>query len=256
MKSLFVWMSLFLAQSALSDVNFQEVVYEGHGQKFQGFLAQPKDLKTNAPMIVMVHNWMGVTEETKTQAARFVKLGYQVFAADVYGQGVRPKNAQEAGTLSSKYKKDRALLRKHLDLAYQTALKQKMVDAKKVAAAGYCFGGTAVLEMARAGLPLKSVISFHGGLDSLNPIEAKNIQSKVLVLHGEADPFVPKADIEAFLKEMKTHQVKFQMVNYPNAVHSFTEKAAGNDPSKGAAYNAEADAKSFVEAEKELKSVF
>ena len=256
MKSTLLLIGLFFVQNAFSEVQIKDVVYEGHGQKFQGFLAQPKDLKTSAPMIVMVHNWMGVSEETKTQAARYVKLGYQVFAVDVYGQGVRPKNAQEAGALAGKYKKDRTLFRKHLELGYQTALKQSNVNTQKVAAAGYCFGGTAVLEMARAGLPLKSVISFHGGLDSLNPTEAKNIQSKVLVLHGEADPFVPKVDIEAFLKEMNSYKVKFKMINYPNAVHSFTEKAAGNDPSKGAAYNAEADAKSFVEAEKELKSVF
>ncbi|WP_218280935.1 dienelactone hydrolase family protein [Verrucomicrobium spinosum] len=124
-------------------------------------------------------------------------------------------------------------------------------DVSKMAVIGYCFGGTGALELARSGTPVKAVVSFHGSLGSPTPEDAKNIKGQVLVCHGEDDPFVPGAEVEAFHSEMKVAGVKYKFVAYPGAVHSFTQKHAGDDVSKGAAYNAEADAKSW-EAMKEL----
>ena len=121
---------------------------------------------------------------------------------------------------------------------------------------GYCFGGTGAIEIARDGIPLSGVISFHGGLDSLNPEEGKNIKTSVLALHGEDDPFVAKEDLLAFEKEMKAYKINYQLIKYPKAVHSFTDKGAGADNAKGAAYNEEADKKSFLEATQFLKKVF
>ncbi len=247
---------LLAAEATLAAVTIKVVEYKSGDQTFEGVLVSPANLKKEAPLILMVHNWMGVSDETKAQAARFAELGYQVFAADIFGKGVRPKDSKEAGALAGKYKGDRALFRKNLNLGLQTALQQPQVDKSKVAVAGYCFGGTGALELARSGADVKAVISFHGGLDSLSPADGKNIKGKVLALHGADDPFVPAKDLAAFEAEMKSNKVSYQLVSYPKAVHSFTEKAAGNDNSKGAAYNEAADKKSFEAARKLLAVAF
>ncbi len=120
-----------------------------------------------------------------------------------------------------------------------------------MAAIGYCFGGTGVMELARSGADIKAIVSFHGGLDSPTPADGKNIKCKVLACHGADDPFVPPKDVAAWEAEMKSASVDYKLIKYPGAVHAFTQKMAGNDNSKGAAYNAEADAKSW-EAMKEF----
>ncbi len=228
--------------------------YTDGSQKFEGAFLQSNQAK--APAILMIHNWMGATAETLKQADRFNKLGYNVFVADIYGAGVRPKDAAEAGKLATIYKTDRTLFRKRIDIAYQEMLKQKSVDAQQTAVMGYCFGGTGAVEAARSNSKLKAAISFHGGLDSLNPAEGANIKSHVLVLHGADDPYVAAKDLEAFEKEMRDNHVQFELIKFSNAVHSFTEVGAGNDNSKGAAYNKIADEKSFFYASKFLNDSF
>ncbi len=201
--------------------------------------------KKKSPGIVLIHNWMGVSAETEKQALRFQKLGYNVLVADIYGAGNRPKNSQEAGTYAAKYKSDRKLLRERVSLALSELRKIPDVDSTRLAIMGYCFGGTAAIEAARAGLDVKAVISFHGGLDSPTPIDGANIKSKVLALHGAVDPFVKPEDLQAFEQEMQTHKVDYQLIKFGGVVHSFTDSNAGDDISKGAAYNPKADARSF-----------
>jgi len=125
-------------------------------------------------------------------------------------------------------------------------------DVDQIAAIGYCFGGTGVLELARSGAKINGVVSFHGGLANPEPEDAKEIACRVLVLHGADDPFVPAAEVDSFREEMKAAGKEYGFVAYPGAVHSFTQKMSGDDPSKGAAYQAEADAKSW----EEMKSFF
>lgn len=236
-------------------ITFGSVVkYADGSQQFEGQFLKSK--KAKAPAVLVVHNWMGLTEETLKQAKRFQDLGYNVFLADIYGAGIRPKDAAEAGKLATLYKTDRKLFRQRLDLAYQEMLKQKSVDANQTAILGYCFGGTAALEAARSNPKLKAAISFHGSLDSLNPAEGANIKSHVLVLHGANDPYVAAKDLEAFEKELRDHKVHFELIKFSNAVHSFTEVAAGDDNSKGAAYNKIADEKSFQYAKTFLADSF
>jgi dienelactone hydrolase len=226
---------------------FKTVEYGKGAEKFEGFVATPsKAFKGTLPAILVVHNWLGVTEETRTQAGRLADLGYVVFAADIYGKGVRPAGPQEAGALAGKYKGDRSLFRERLTLAYEEMLKVAAVNRQATFAAGYCFGGTGVLELARTGAPLKGVVSFHGGLDSPTPADGANVKAAVLALHGADDPYVPVAELAAFEKEMASNKVDWQLVKFGNTVHSFTEKAAGDDNSKGAAYNAVSDARSFA----------
>ena len=121
------------------------------------------------------------------------------------------------------------------------------VDAENLAAIGYCFGGTTALELARAGADLKGVVSFHGGLDTPDPADAKRIRGKILVLTGADDPVVPKEQVAAFEDEMKKANIDSKVISYPGAVHGFTNPAAGDDPKKGVAYNKEADEKSWEE---------
>lgn len=258
-KIKFILLILTLTASVFAqaiELKSQTVDYGSGDKKFVGYLTQPKSINKATPAVLIIHNWMGLTEETKKQADRFAQLGYVVFAADVYGKGQNPKDVKAAGELAGKFKKDRKLFRENLTIALDELRKQKNVDVKQVAVAGYCFGGTGAVELARTGADLAGAISFHGGLDSPVPSDGKNIKAKILALHGADDPYVAPADLIAFEDEMKNNRVDYQLVKYGNTVHSFTEKAAGNDNSKGAAYNASSDVRSFKAAQDFLFEIF
>lgn len=230
------------------------VEYKDGDQVLEGYLSYD-DKGSNKPLVVVVHEWMGLNDYAKMRADQLAKEGYVAFAADIYGKGIRAKDMKEAGELAGKYKGDRPLLRRRILAAVETAKKQPKVDTSKVAAIGYCFGGTTVLELARSGADVKGVVSFHGGLDTPSPAD-ENLKAKVLVLRGADDPFVPAKDIAAFEDEMKKAKASWEETVYSGAVHSFTNPAAGNDPSKGAAYNELADKRSWVAMNDFLKEIF
>jgi dienelactone hydrolase len=174
------------------------------------------------------------------------EMGYVAFAADIYGKGVRPKDAKEAGELAGKYKAVRKVLRGRVLAAYDTLKKNPKVDTNKMLAMGYCFGGTTALELAMSGVPLRGVASFHGGLDFPSDIgDVKNIKTKLLIMHGALDPFVPADQVNTFTKALNDAKTDYQFIIYSGAVHAFTVPEAGNDLSKGTAYNALADKRSF-----------
>jgi dienelactone hydrolase len=221
------------------------VNYKEGATQLEGYLVYDDAVKGARPGVLVVHNWMGITDETKSKADALAGLGYTAFAADIYGKGVHPKDANEAGAQAGKYKADRTLLRKRVNAGLMTLEKQKNVDTKRLAAVGYCFGGTTALELGRSGAAIKSIATFHAGLDSPKPADGKNIKAKILVLHGADDPYNKAEDVKAFQDEMRNSKVDWQMIEYGGAVHSFTEKGAGDDNSKGAAYNAAADRRSW-----------
>jgi len=204
--------------------------------------AEPKDKKRAG--VLIVPQWTGISSHEKEVAGKLAKLGYNVLVADIYGKGIRPK-PPEAGKEAGKYKGDRALFRQRLSAAMEVLAADEATDASRIVAIGYCFGGMGVLELARSGANVLGVVSFHGSLNTAAPEDAKNIKCPVLVLHGADDPFVPQAEVDDFIKEMKSGEVKYEFVSYPGAVHAFTQKEAGNDNSKGAAYNAAADEASW-----------
>ncbi len=160
-------------------------------------------------------------------------------------ENIRPTTPEEAATQAGIYRKDRALMRARMQAGLDVLRSSPLCDPKRVAAIGYCFGGMCVLELARSGADVAGVVSFHGGLDTPAPADAKHIKCKVLVLHGGDDPHVPRKDVEAFEDEMRAGGVDWQLVIYGGAVHGFTNSAAGSDKSRGVAYDAEADRRSW-----------
>jgi dienelactone hydrolase len=223
-----------------------ETVAYTHGKvALEGYLAYDQALQEKRPAVMVVHDWMGVSDHTRAAVDRLAAAGYVAFAADMYGKGIRPKSAEEAGKEATKYKGDRKLMRARAQAALDFLKKSPHVDGSKIVVMGYCFGGTVALELGRSGAPLAGVVSFHGGLETPTPADAKNIKGRVLVLHGADDPFVPAADVAAFQKEMRDAGLDWQFVAYGGAVHAFSNPAAGNDQSKGAAYNEKADKRSW-----------
>jgi len=237
-------------------ITTKSVEYSIKGVTMEGYVAYDAAKKGPLPGILIVHDWMGLGKFAKDKADELAKQGYVAFAVDIYGKGVRPKNVEEAAKLATQFKDNRADLRGRIRAAFDKLNSMSQVNPKKIVVMGYCFGGTTSLELARSGAPLVGTVSFHGGLATPTPADAKNIKGRVLVLHGADDPFVPPAEVQAFKDEMQKSGVGFGFVSYPNSVHSFTNPAAGNDNSKGAAYNAEADRESWKAFQKFLSEVF
>jgi dienelactone hydrolase len=237
----------FLAASLHAAVQFQKVEYKEGDTVCEGLLVYDDQFQGKRSGVLIAHQWKGLTDYEKMRAEMLARLGYVALCADVYGKGVRADNPKDASALAGKYKNDRKLLRARINAGLDFLRRQDRVNPQQIAAIGYCFGGTTVLELARSGADVKGVVSFHGGLGSPTPADANKIKGKVLALHGADDPFVPSDEVLAFEKEMRDAKVDWQLVSYGGAVHSFTEKAAGNDNSKGAAYNEKADHRSWQE---------
>ncbi|MDB6109842.1 MAG: dienelactone hydrolase-like enzyme [Pedosphaera sp.] len=249
-------LTLACVLSARAQVHTETIEYKDGDTVLEGFSAYDTSIQGKRPGVLIVHQWKGLTDYEKHRAEMLAKLGYNVFALDIYGKGIRPKDAQEAGALAGKYKGDRELLRRRANAGLAVLEKQALTDPKRVAAIGYCFGGTTVIELARSGADISGVVSFHGALDSPKPEDGKNIKCKVLALHGADDPFVPAKDVAAFEDEMRQAKVDWQLVKFGGAVHSFTEKAAGDDNSKGAAYNEKADRRSWEDMQRFFAEIF
>jgi dienelactone hydrolase len=223
-----------------------EVIEYKHGDKvLEGYLAYDDSISGKRPGVLVAHEWTGHNPYVRQRAEQLARLGYVAFALDMYGKGVRAKDAKEAAQMASVYKNDRKLMRARAGAGLDVLRRQERVDPKQLAAIGYCFGGTTVLELARGGADLAGVVNFHGDLSTPHPEDAKQIKAKVLACHGADDPFVPPAQVAAFEDEMRKGGVDWQLIAYGDAVHSFTNPGAGDDKSRGAAYNARADHRSW-----------
>lgn len=233
-----------------------EVVEYRHGATvLEGYLAYDDAQQTTRPGVLIVHEWKGLNEYAKRRARQLVPLGYIALALDMYGKGVVAQSHEEAAKLSGVYRNDRQLMRERAKAGLEVLRGHPLADASRLAAIGYCFGGTTVLELARGGEPLRGVASFHGGLGTPHPEDARQITGKVLVLHGAEDPHVTPEDVAAFEREMRAAGIDYRLITYAGAVHSFTVAEAGDDPSKGLAYNAEADRKSWQALQSFLQEV-
>jgi dienelactone hydrolase len=238
---------------ALGDIVEREVEYSHGKDKLIGFLAYDETRSGPLPGVIVVHEWRGLNKHAKTSARRLARLGYTAFAVDMYGNGETASTAEEAMKLSEPFLKDRPLMRARAEAGLKAFRETGMVDPGRIAAIGYCFGGTTVLEMARGGLMVSGAVSFHGGLSS--PRAADSLPCPVLILHGAADPHVGPEEAEDFREEMRNADADWRMIYFGGAVHGFTNPAAGSDPSKGVAYDVDAARRSRQYMEMFLKEV-
>ncbi|WP_068830720.1 dienelactone hydrolase family protein [Pseudomonas sp. BMS12] len=215
-----------LASLAEAGVVVKAVPYEIDGEAYEGLLIYDDKVSGPRPGLLMVPNWLGVNEASAKKAARAAGDQYVVFMADLYGKAIRPSNPDEAKVAANFLRSDRALMRLRTQAALAVLKRQPEIDPEQLAAIGFCFGGGAILELARDGAPLKAFVSFHGNLDTPHPEDARQIKAPVLVLHGAEDPAVPQAQVDGFIAEMKAAKVDWQLVSYGGAVHSFTNPLA------------------------------
>lgn len=234
-------LALFISKSIAQS---KAVEYKDGNQVLSGIAVTPSKAIQGKPGVLILPAWMGIQNHEKEVANQLAALGYHAFVADIYGVDQRPASPKEAGAKAGYYKKNIKEYQTRIQLALDQLVKQG-ANPNDIVVIGYCFGGTGAIEAARTNMKVKGIVSFHGGLsrDETRTIEA--ISPKVLVLHGADDPNVPKDDIDKFQNEMRTAKADWQMVYYANAVHAFTEKSAGNDNSKGVAYNEKADKRSW-----------
>ncbi len=247
---------LALGASAFAAIKTEAVEYKDGGQVLEGFLAYDDANDKPRPGVLVIHDWTGLQDYAKRRTTMLAEMGYVAFAADVYGKGVRPVDPKECMVESGKYRNDLPLLRRRVMLALDELKKNPRVDKSKLAAIGYCFGGSSVLELARSGADVKGVVSFHGGLKTTLPAAEGGVKAKVLVCHGADDPFVKPAEVDAFKAEMEKSKANLTFIAHPGAVHSFTKKEAGDDPTKGQAYNAKADEESWAAMKKLFAEIF
>lgn len=244
MKTLLL--SLLAIGSASAALVEKAVEYEHDGVTLEGFHVYDDAAEGKRPAVLVIHQWTGLSDYEKDRSRQLARMGYNVFAADIYGKGIRPM-PPAAGQEAGKYKGNRELFRARLNAGLGVLKSDERTDASKIAAIGYCFGGTGVLELARSGADIAGVVSFHGGLDAAAGLAAPKdgVKARVLVCHGASDPHVPTDHVRDFAKEMTDAGADWQVIAYGGAVHSFTQKSAGNDPSRGSAYDEKADRRSW-----------
>lgn len=244
----FVLVAIFIALGALpaqAELVSQAVEYQLGEQAFEGFLAWDNASQEPRPGILIVHEWWGLNDHPKKRAERLAELGYIAFALDMYGKGKVTDDPTQAGAWAGEIRTNFPLARERFVKALEVLRANPRTDPKRIAAIGFCFGGTVCLEMARAGVDLAGVVSFHGGLKSSVPDEQKHLKAKVLVCHGADDPHISAEELKAFEDEMRKTGADWQLISYGGAVHSFTNPEADARGMNGVAYHEKADRRSW-----------
>lgn len=257
MKLILIWVSIMCsAIIANASVKAIYVDYTVDGKDYQGYLAFNSELKGDRPAVLVFPEWWGINDYVKRRARELAELGYIAFVADMYGKGIVTTKADEADKLAGVFYNDFKNFETMTNAAYEQMLMQDHVDQERTAAVGYCFGGTAALELARSGADVLGCVTFHGGLGTPTPEKAKNIKGRVLALHGGNDPFSPEEQAAGFEKEMKDANVNYKLVTYPDVKHAFTNPAAGSYRIDGIAYDEKAEKASMDEMRVFLSELF
>jgi len=233
--------------SASAKIKTATVTYKDGSAELEGFVAYDDAVKGPRPGVLVIHDWTGLQDYARTRATQLAELGCVAFAADIYGKGVRPTDPKECAVQAGTYKNDLPLLRRRVLLGLDQLKAQPGVDAAKLAAIGYCFGGTSVLELARSGANVRGVVSFHGGLSTTKPAKAGDIKARILVCHGGADSHV-NAEVPEFKAEMEKAKAKMEFITYEGAQHGFTKP--------GPAYQEKADKESWAAMKKFFAEIF
>lgn len=227
---------------AFADIVTKSVEYDVGGTAYEGYFAINDAAGDDQPLVVIVHDWDGLTDYEMRRAEMLAELGFAAFAVDAYGKGVRPTTLDDKKAESGRLYKDRELFRERLMGGLKTATGMDGVDDDDVVVIGYCFGGAAALEMARAGADVEGFVTFHGGLGTPEGQDYSKVDAPILVLHGSADPAAPMSQVTELVAAMDEANVDFEVQLYSGARHSFTEWSAKGDTSQ---YDAVADRKSW-----------
>ncbi|NIO39081.1 MAG: dienelactone hydrolase family protein [Burkholderiales bacterium] len=248
-----------MTSSAATDIKTEQIEYEANGVKLNGYISWDANQTGPRPGVLVVHEWWGQTDYIRLRARMLAGLGYTGFAVDMYGNGKTASHPDEAGKFMTEILNNMDEGAARFEAA-RTALKSHAsADASKTAAIGYCFGGAVVLEMARRGMDLKGVASFHGNLSTQTKVEPGSIKAKILVLHGDDDVLIPQEQVDAFKSEMLNARAEMKFLGYPGALHGFTNPAATENGKRYGlplAYNKSVDKESWNELKQFLGEIF
>jgi dienelactone hydrolase len=253
------FISLVLLFEANAEIVSKEISYKQGDTTMKGLIAYDDAIPGKRPGVLVVHEWWGHNDYARKRARMLAELGYLALAVDMYGDGKTADHPDDAGKFSSAVGGNLPLAKARFDAALETLKGQPNVETEKIAAIGYCFGGGILLNMARMGTDIDGVVSFHGSLATGSPATKGDIKTRVRVFNGADDPFVKAEQIAAFKQEMEAAGVDYRFVNYPGAVHSFTNPGAdafGKKFNLPLAYNAEADRDSWQQTQAFFKEIF
>jgi dienelactone hydrolase len=239
-------------------IQSENVDYMGDGVTMKGFIAYNEDTAAAKPVVLILPEWWGIGDYTRGRAKQLAELGYVAFAVDMYGDGKTAETPDEAGKLATPFYTSATLGKARFEAAMEKIKTYKFADMSRVAAIGYCFGGAMVLNMARAGEPLKGVVSFHGNLVG-NKLDKNLLKADVLICHGDDDKFVLPAEVATFKKQMDSVGASYTFKSYAGATHAFSNPAAtekGKKYNLPIAYNAAADTASFNEMKMFFEKIF
>jgi dienelactone hydrolase len=230
---------------AAAAVKTRTVTYEYDGVQLKGFLAWDDVVQGKRPGVLVVHEWWGLNDYARGRARQLAKMGYVAFAPDMYGEGKTTEHPREAGEMATAVRKNVKTWQGRAQAGLKVLQDNENVDPARLAAIGYCFGGSTALQLAYSGADLKAVVTFHAALPVPDEEQARAIKAKVLVCHGAADKFIPEATAVKFRAALEAAKVDYEMIYFGGAVHSFTVKGADKHGNPGMAYNAEADHRSW-----------
>ncbi len=245
-RSLIVMTAAVLTTSGASaSVITKTVEYTHDGAKLKGFLAYDDAQKGKQPGVLVVHEWWGLNDYAKMRCKKLAEAGYVAFAPDMYGEGKTAAHPEDARKMSATVRKNVDAWRSRAQAGLKVLASQKNVDSAKLAAIGYCFGGSTALQLAASGADLKAIVTFHAALPKLTVADGKATRARVLICNGADDYFIKAEDIKSFKETFDKAGVKYEFVPYKGAVHSFTVPDAGKHMIKGMAYNKAADEDSW-----------
>lgn len=244
-------------ETKMPGIKEENITYTGDGITMNGYVAYDSGSTDKRPVVLVVHEWWGLNDYSKSRAKQLAELGYLAIAIDLYGDGKNADNPDSAGKLATPFYQNPTMAKSRFDAAL-AKIKTYPEAGDKIAAIGYCFGGAMVLNMAKLGDDLTGVVSFHGGLAGV-PADKNLLKAKILVCHGGADPFVPQKDVDQFRKQMDSIGATYTFKVYPGALHAFTNPnatALGEKFKIPIAYNAAADTASWTDMKDFFGTIF
>lgn len=237
---------MLAAVPASAEVTTKRIEYRDGDAVLVGHLAWDDAVEGERPGVLVVHEWWGLNDYARRRAEQLAAMGYVAFALDMYGEGKVTEHPQQAGQWASEIRENTDAWRQRARAGLDILRGQPQVDSSKLAAIGYCFGGSTVLQMAYSGEPLRGVVSFHGALPAADQSQVEAIKARILVCHGSADAFIPDEQIQNFQAALQKGKVDWQMIYYGGARHSFTNPDADDRGIENLKYDKDADQRSWA----------